>query len=115
MNKGLESITIPVNYNNIDEMISFARRNNISDLSRWKRKILLGLYCIVVKKKVLDKVGAFDERFAPAYFEDYDLGLNLISTGYKIIQCDDAVIHHFSDVTIRKNPQRYETVSYTHL
>ncbi|CDM68255.1 glycosyl transferase family protein [Clostridium bornimense] len=111
VNKGLESITIPVSYNNIEEMISFAIRNNISDPSRWKNKILLGLYCIVVKKKVLDKVGAFDERFAPAYFEDFDLGLNLISNGYKIIQCDDAFIHHFSDVTIRKNPQRYEIMN----
>ena len=111
VNKGLDSITIPVSYNNIDEMINFARRNNISDPSRWKRKILLGLYCIVVKKKVLDKISAFDERFAPAYFEDYDLGLNIISNGYKIIQCNDAFIHHFSDVTIRKNPQRYEIMN----
>ena len=111
VNKGLKSITIPTNYDNIDEMLKFAIKNNISNSSKWKRKILLGLYCIVAKKEVLDKVGAFDERFAPAYFEDYDLGLNLISNGYKILQCDDAFIHHFSDVTIRKNPKRYEIMN----
>jgi O-antigen biosynthesis protein len=51
--------------------------------------------------------GLFDESFAPAYCEDADLCLRLLSRGRKIIYCSKAeVIHHLS---ISTNKQSVDT------
>ncbi|MBP1583609.1 MAG: glycosyltransferase [Victivallales bacterium] len=38
---------------------------------------------IILRKSVFDKMNGFDTTFAPAYFEDPDLGLRLQAAGYK--------------------------------
>ena len=102
INAGLHYQVIPTNYNTVEEMIEFAKMNNISNPEKWEYRTLVALMCLAFKKSVLDIAGAFDERFSPAYYEDYDLALNVISNGYKILLCKDAFIHHFSAVTISK-------------
>ncbi|MFC1612502.1 glycosyltransferase family 2 protein [Patescibacteria group bacterium] len=48
---------------------------------------------LVARKKVLEEVGFFDERFF-LYFEDTDLGQKLKNKGYKVIYLPSAVMHH---------------------
>lgn len=50
--------------------------------------------CCMIRKKALDKVGAFDEHFY-MYLEDVDLGKRLAMKGWKCYQVPEARIVHY--------------------
>jgi len=51
--------------------------------------------CIALKTEYFLTLGAFDERYAPAYFEDTDLAFRVRKSGFKVlIQPSSAVVHH---------------------
>lgn len=92
-----------VNYNNMDEMQLFARQHNISDKNMWEERLNLVGFCILIKRKVLDEVGYFDEIFSPGNYEDDDLSMRIIKSGHKMILCRDTFIHHYGDKSFKKN------------
>lgn len=56
-------------------------------------------YCsaaaLATPRRVWDEVGGFDERFAPAYFEDTDYSFAVRAAGYEVvIQPAAIVVHH---------------------
>jgi len=51
---------------------------------------------LCVKKSFWDSVGGYDERFAPAYYEDTDLALTAISQGYEVMYQPLSKIAHWS-------------------
>ena len=55
--------------------------------------------CLLVKKKLFDKIGGFDERFKPGYYEDTDLCFSLSILGYKVIYQPMSVVVHVEGVT----------------
>jgi GT2 family glycosyltransferase/glycosyltransferase involved in cell wall biosynthesis len=51
--------------------------------------------CIALKTRYFHQIGALDERYAPAYYEDTDLAFRVRESGFKVfIQPLSAVIHH---------------------
>ena len=51
--------------------------------------------CIALKTEYFLQIGAFDERYAPAYYEDTDLAFKVRESGLKVlIQPLSVVIHH---------------------
>jgi len=48
---------------------------------------------LILKKKVIDEVGRFDEALATGY--DADIGYKIVKKGYKIIFEPKAVVYHF--------------------
>lgn len=56
---------------------------------------------LMVKKEVLDRVGAFDERFF-LYFEETELCSRIAGAGYSIMSVPKAEITHFGGATVRK-------------
>lgn len=55
--------------------------------------------CLMVKKKVIDKIGIFDQNFSPYYCEDTDFCLRAKKKGYKIIYIPGSKLWHH---TIKK-------------
>jgi GT2 family glycosyltransferase len=56
--------------------------------------------CVLVERRAFDKLGGFDARFAPAYYEDVDLCMRLHQSGLRIVYCPEAVVvHHLSATT----------------
>lgn len=56
-------------------------------------------YCsgaaLTIKADLFRRLGGFDERFAPAYYEDTDLCFAARKLGYKVLYCPTSkVIHH---------------------
>ena len=56
-------------------------------------------FCYAIPKKVLDKVGLFDERFAPAYCEDMDMWVRLTKAGYKMAKSFESTAEHVGGAT----------------
>ncbi len=55
-------------------------------------------YCSAVfllcRTALVRALGGFDEAFAPAYFEDVDLCVRMISAGYRVVYDPAVVVHH---------------------
>jgi GT2 family glycosyltransferase/glycosyltransferase involved in cell wall biosynthesis/SAM-dependent methyltransferase len=50
--------------------------------------------CLLVRKELFQYVGGFDDRYAPAYYEDADLCLSIRQAGYKVVYQPNAVVFH---------------------
>jgi hypothetical protein len=57
---------------------------------------------MLLKREVSDKIGMFDERFNPAYFEDPDINFRAIDAGFKIGWNYKAKIVHMPHQTLGK-------------
>lgn len=60
-------------------------------------------YCsaasLLIRKEIFERLGGFDRRFAPAYYEDIDLCFGVRSLGYKVIYQPASRLIHFEGVT----------------
>jgi len=54
---------------------------------------------IMIKKSVWDEIGGFDERYAPAYFEDADLAFEVRKHGYKVMYQPKSTVVHFEGIS----------------
>lgn len=54
---------------------------------------------IIIRKELWDAIGGFDERFAPAYYEDVDLAFQVRERGYKVVYQPESEIVHFEGGT----------------
>lgn len=55
--------------------------------------------CIMLRKKVWDELGGFDQLYAPAYYEDTDLAFRLRARGLKTYYTPFAEVVHFEGVS----------------
>jgi len=55
--------------------------------------------CILVRKSLWDEIGGFDERFAPAYYEDTDLAFEVRQRGYQVIYQPLSRVVHLEGVS----------------
>ncbi|WP_237048187.1 glycosyltransferase [Lentzea guizhouensis] len=56
-------------------------------------------YCsgaaILVRRDLFERIGGFDTRFAPAYYEDTDLAFAIRASGHRVVvQPESVVVHH---------------------
>jgi GT2 family glycosyltransferase len=63
---------------------------------------------MMMKKKVVDTIGMFDEQFNPAYFEDPDFNFRARKAGLKIGWNHEAKVIHMPHQTLGKNKDRME-------
>ena len=57
--------------------------------------------CLFAKRSFLNRVGGFDRRYAPAYYEDADLGLAARAAGFKVLyEPRSVVVHHEYSTTV---------------
>lgn len=54
---------------------------------------------ILVRKDLWDRLGGFDVRYVPAYFEDTDLAFEIRRLGYRVVLQPKSVIVHFEGVS----------------
>lgn len=86
---------VQVNYKNLEEMIEFAHRYNTKSEEGWEEKVSLNRFCLLVKRKVFEKVGLYlDELFSPGLYEDIDLCIRIIQQGYKPVLCRNTFIQY---------------------
>ncbi len=72
---------------------------------------------IMVRADFWRRVGGFDERFAPAYYEDSDLAFQARANGYRVVYQPLSVITHFEGVShgtdISVGQKQYQAVNWT--
>ena len=90
------------------------RNREIWNLGRWAERgsALFNFtrevdYCsaaaILVDGEFLRSINGFDERYAPAYFEDTDIAMQAWKQGRKVVYVHDSVVHHIEGLSHGKN------------
>ena len=55
--------------------------------------------CLMMKTTLWRQLGGFDERYAPAYYEDTDLAFRVREAGYRVIYQPHAEVVHFEGLS----------------
>ncbi|MEP6636586.1 MAG: glycosyltransferase [Acidobacteriota bacterium] len=60
-------------------------------------------YCsaasIMIPKSLFEKLGGFEERYRPAYYEDTDLAFKVAQSGHKVLYQPLSVVIHYEGIT----------------
>ncbi len=54
---------------------------------------------IMIRSSLWATIGGFDERYAPAYFEDSDLAFEVRQLGYKVVYQPKSIVVHFEGIS----------------
>jgi GT2 family glycosyltransferase len=55
--------------------------------------------CLLVRRSLFEQLGGFDQRYAPAYYEDVDLCFGLRQLGYEVVYQPKARVVHVEGAT----------------
>jgi GT2 family glycosyltransferase len=55
--------------------------------------------CLMIRNDLRKKIGGFDARFSPAYYEDVDLAFEVRQQGYKVVYQPQSIVIHFESVS----------------
>lgn len=56
-------------------------------------------YCVLIKRAVIDRIGALDEAYGLGYYDDDDLSVRAIRAGFRCIRANDVMVEHLKDST----------------
>lgn len=65
---------------------------------------------LMIRKKLWQEIGGFDERYAPAYCEDSDLAFEVRKRGYSVVYQPQSVVVHFEGISNGTDRGRKRTV-----
>ena len=54
---------------------------------------------IIIRRSIWEKIGGFDERYIPAYYEDTDFAFELRKNGYKLIYQPKSIVEHYEGIS----------------
>ena len=76
-------------------------------------------YCsgasLLIRRELFERLGGFDRRYAPAYYEDTDLCMGVRSLGFKVVYQPASRLYHFEGATAGTDPRagfkRYQVIN----
>jgi GT2 family glycosyltransferase/glycosyltransferase involved in cell wall biosynthesis/SAM-dependent methyltransferase/Tfp pilus assembly protein PilF len=88
-------------YQSLDDLDDFAvrwRQEHAGQSAQLNR--VIG-FCLTMRRQVLERIGALDERFVNGNFEDDDYCLRAVAAGFKIHMAKEIFIHHTGSRTFQ--------------
>ena len=79
------------------------KRSDLPEYNYIKEVDYISGASIMIKKNLWRKIGGFDKRFIPAYYEDTDLAFQLRKLGYKVFYQPRSVVEHYEGISNGKN------------
>lgn len=77
-------------------------RNDLSDKPEYNyvREVdYISGAAMMIRRSLWNIIGGFDERFAPAYYEDTDLAFSVRKNGYKVVYQPKSIVIHYEGVS----------------
>lgn len=85
---------LDVTFDKVEDYIAFGEKNNVPMESPCLERVRLSGFAMLIRRKVWDEIGGFDEDFAPGYFEDDALSMEILKKGYRLQLVRNSFIYH---------------------
>jgi len=63
-------------------------------------------FCLLIKRKIFNRIGLFDEKLEVGYREDDDFCMRAKRKGYGAVCCDDAFVYHYGKKSLADSPDK---------
>ncbi|SFB94265.1 glycosyltransferase family 2 protein [Butyrivibrio sp. YAB3001] len=74
----------------------------VPESDRYMEKVRLNGFAMLIRRNVWDAVCGFDEDFAPGYYEDDAISIEIQKLGYRLILVRDSFIYHVGSASFVK-------------
>ncbi|WP_024866241.1 DUF6492 family protein [Butyrivibrio sp. FCS014] len=85
---------LDVEFETVEEYIRFGESVNVPMEDATLERVRLSGFSMLVRRDVWDEVGGFDEDFAPGYFEDDALSMEILKRGYRLKVVRNSFVYH---------------------
>ncbi|AZO93846.1 glycosyltransferase [Iocasia frigidifontis] len=99
-------------FSTINQIHSFSKEFNIPNPCKWHEVELITGFCMLIKKRLIDQLGLFDERFKYGMFEDCDYCKRALNHGYKLYCAGDTFIYHVGSRSFHQNNLNMAEIFY---
>jgi GT2 family glycosyltransferase/glycosyltransferase involved in cell wall biosynthesis len=93
---------IEVDYTTIDGMDTFATRYMSAQERNCFDVEVVAMFCLAMRREVLERVGLLDEAFGIGMFEDDDYSKRVRAAGWRTVCATDSFVHHFGQASFKK-------------
>lgn len=94
---------IAVHYDSAEEMERFAFGYTSAHMNQaYPSPRVLAMFCVAIKRAVIDACGLLDERYGLGMFEDDDYAEAVRRAGYSLCIAEDSFVHHFHGASFDK-------------
>lgn len=93
---------IKISYKDPQEMLHKARKYTLAHLGEVFSIRTLAFFCVMMPRRVYEKIGPLDEAFGIGFFEDDDYCRRVEQAGWRLVCAEDVFIHHHLAATFNK-------------
>ncbi len=90
-------------FSSTEEYLKFGNSLNSPEADAYVEKTRLNGFAMLIRRKVWDDIGGFDEDFAPGYYEDDALSIEILKRGYRLVVSRDSFIYHVGSASFVKS------------
>lgn len=111
---------VPQQFETIEEWMAFAEQNNTEMEHPYEKKGWLVGFAMLIKRTALDDImkkegkeaddipEVLDNLFSPGNYEDNDLSIRLLKSGYELLLCKNSFIFHHGGKSFGKQREKYQ-------
>lgn len=103
---------LDVEFDSTEEYVNFGENLEVPEADRYLEKTRLNGFAMLIRRHIWDKIGGFDEDFAPGYYEDDALSIEILKLGYRLVLARDSFIYHVGSASFVKTGTN--SLSYEH-
>jgi GT2 family glycosyltransferase len=90
----------------LDGLDEFARQRRDREQGSVFDIPVLAMFCVAIRKPLLDRLGRLNERFGIGMFEDDDFAMRVRGAGLRVVCAEDVFVHHWGRASFRRMSQQ---------
>jgi GT2 family glycosyltransferase len=98
-NRACNEAQVPFSYRTYGEFAEFSTKRMADHAGNFSELPMLSMFCIAMRRQVMEEVGPLDAQFEIGMFEDDDYSMRLRTTGKRLLCAEDCFIHHFGEAS----------------